>query len=77
MNAVETVAAQQPLKKNCQKLPLRSVMWNIIAGILKIFQDARPCPKCGNSQIEPSETRNQPVRCKYCGAEIPAKKEDS
>ncbi len=50
-------------------------MWNIIAGILKIFRDVRICPKCGNRQIEPSETRNQPVKCKNCGAYIPPKKE--
>jgi NADH pyrophosphatase NudC (nudix superfamily) len=51
-------------------------MWNIIAGILKIFQDVRTCPQCGNRQVEPPETRNQPVRCKNCRAEIPPKKEN-
>ena len=48
-------------------------MWNIIAGILKIFQEVRICSKCGNRQVEPSETRNQSVRCKNCAAEIPPK----
>ena len=51
-------------------------MWNIIAGILKIFQEVRICSKCGNRQVEASETRNQPVRCKNCGAEILPTKED-
>jgi ribosomal protein S27E len=43
---------------------------------LKIFQDVRTCPKCGNRQVEPSETHTQPVRCKNCGAEIPPKNEE-
>jgi ribosomal protein S27E len=51
-------------------------MWNIIAGILKIFQDVRTCPKCGNRQVESSETRTQTVRCKNCGADIHPPKED-
>lgn len=51
-------------------------MWNIIAGILKIFQDVRTCPKCGNRQVESSETRTQTVRCKNCGADIHPSKED-
>jgi len=52
-------------------------MWNIVAAIMKIFEHVRTCSKCGNRQIETSAERAATVRCKHCGADIPAKKEDS
>jgi DNA-directed RNA polymerase subunit RPC12/RpoP len=51
-------------------------MWNIVSAIMRIFQDMRTCPKCGNRQLESSDKRTETVRCKRCGSSIPAKKID-
>jgi len=40
----------------------------IIASTLAL---KRLCPKCGRAQIEKSSKKNQIVKCKYCGTEIP------
>ncbi len=41
----------------------------------KIILDlARKCPKCGQEQVVPISRKNETLRCKACGAEVPPKR---
>jgi ribosomal protein S27E len=44
-----------------------SAMMGTIMGLKRV------CPRCKRSQVVPSDKKQHPVRCKFCGADIPPK----
>jgi uncharacterized protein (DUF983 family) len=40
-----------------------------------IFDLAKRCPKCGQGQVVPESRRNDTVKFRACGADIPPKTE--
>jgi ribosomal protein S27E len=34
----------------------------------------RRCPKCKRAQVVPKSKKHQPVRCKFCGSDMPPEK---
>jgi DNA-directed RNA polymerase subunit RPC12/RpoP len=45
-------------------------IWAIMGTIMGL---KRVCPRCKRSQVVPSDKKQRPVHCKYCGADIPSK----
>jgi ribosomal protein S27E len=46
-----------------------------LASIFASIKDLkRVCPKCKKAQMVPSNMKDKPVRCKFCGADIPPEK---
>jgi ribosomal protein S27E len=39
-----------------------------------ILDLTRKCPKCGREQVVPASRKNETIKCKICGADIPPKK---
>jgi transcription elongation factor Elf1 len=35
----------------------------------------RRCPRCGRDQVVPKGNKHETVKCKFCGAEIPPKRQ--
>jgi phage FluMu protein Com len=49
--------------------PIFSVVVNTMLSL------KRTCPKCKRDQIVPASKRKQIVRCKFCNADVPPRKQ--
>ena len=45
----------------------------VISPLLRILSLKRICPMCKKGQIVSSDQKRKPVKCKFCGATVPAK----
>lgn len=39
-----------------------------------VLKLARKCPKCGNEQVVPASRKDESLKCRVCGADMPPKK---
>ena len=44
----------------------------VISSLLRVLNLKRICPMCKKGQIVSSDQKRDPVKCKYCGATMPA-----
>ena len=44
----------------------------VISSLLRVLSLKRICPMCKKGQVVSSDQKRKPVKCKFCGATMPA-----
>ena len=71
--AVDAIGVLPIFVSLTEKLEERERMSVIFQAVInKILDLKRTCPKCKRDQFVPPNRRNETVRCKHCGAEVPS-----